>query len=283
MPYLQELNQLQTPFSFSQSSLRDYDDCPQRFQLKYIQQLKWPAVETAPIKENEKRQIEGQNFHRIIHQTFLEIPIDKIEKQVSKTEDGNLHRWWSNFEQAKTGILAGLDEKFLYPEHILSLPIGKHRLLAKYDLIKIGGNNTIIYDWKTYNKRPKDEYILNNLQTKVYLSLLIQAGKQLNHNQELKPDQIKMMYWYAEYPDEPCIINYSASQFNQDWQLINELIKKISAKQSFPLTENEKLCGFCQYRSYCKRGTTASENNSVEIDEILTFEVNLEQIQEIEF
>ena len=276
-------NQLPTPFTFSQSSLRDYDDCPRRFQLKYIQELKWPAVETAPILENEKRQLDGQNFHRMIHQSFLEIPIDKIKKQAGLSQSEPLTRWWNNFEQAKAGNLAGINEKLIYPEHTLTSPIGKHRLVAKYDLINIDENHAVIYDWKTYQKRPNDEYIIKNLQTKVYLSLLIKAGRQINLNHDLLPANVEMIYWYAEHPDEPLVIKYSSSLYSQDWMEINELINEISAKQSFPMTDNEKTCGFCAFRSYCNRGKAAAENLAEEFEENISFEINLEQIQEIEF
>jgi len=36
---------LPTGFRFSQASLQDYVDCPQRFQLRYLAALQWPAVE----------------------------------------------------------------------------------------------------------------------------------------------------------------------------------------------------------------------------------------------
>ncbi|MGC1378508.1 MAG: PD-(D/E)XK nuclease family protein, partial [Anaerolineales bacterium] len=69
MPEIVNLNsQIQNPFTFSQSSLQDYVDCARRFQLRYIEHLQWPAVETAPVLENERRQLEGQQFHRMAQQ-----------------------------------------------------------------------------------------------------------------------------------------------------------------------------------------------------------------------
>ena len=41
------------PFDFSQASLQDYIDCARRFQLRYLQQLHWPAPQAEPIRENE--------------------------------------------------------------------------------------------------------------------------------------------------------------------------------------------------------------------------------------
>jgi hypothetical protein len=48
------------------------------------------------------------------------------------------------------------------------------------------------------------------------------------------------------------------------------------------MTENEKLCSFCVYRSYCERGTSAGEMDDIDIIPIID-EIDLEQIQEIEF
>lgn len=62
------MNALSSPFTFSQSSLQDYFDCPRRFELRYIDRLNWPAVEAEPALENERRLREGTYFHRLAQQ-----------------------------------------------------------------------------------------------------------------------------------------------------------------------------------------------------------------------
>jgi len=37
------MSNLPAPFTFSQSSLQDYYDCPRRFELRYLSRLIWPA------------------------------------------------------------------------------------------------------------------------------------------------------------------------------------------------------------------------------------------------
>src|SRR5574341_339738 len=82
---------LPVPFTFSQSSLQDYADCPRRFQLRYIDQLAWPAVETEPVAENERRQQEGQLFHRLAQQHLLGLPAENLARLANTP---NLERWW---------------------------------------------------------------------------------------------------------------------------------------------------------------------------------------------
>ena len=40
-------------FVFSQSSLQDYVDCARRFELRYIDELRWPAVVAEPSETHE--------------------------------------------------------------------------------------------------------------------------------------------------------------------------------------------------------------------------------------
>ena len=104
MPEIANLkSEIQTPFTFSQSSLQDYVDCARRFQLRYIEQLQWPAVETAPVLENERRQIEGQQFHRLVQQSIIGLPADKLAKMANSA---NLARWWSHWLGWRVGRLA---------------------------------------------------------------------------------------------------------------------------------------------------------------------------------
>src|SRR5512133_3659261 len=145
--------------TLSQSSLQDYVDCAQRFKLRYLDRLSYPAVETEPTLENEKHQQEGEYFHRLVQQHLIGIPAEQIAKFANTA---NLQKWWENFQNSKE--LTGLLEVFqnqggrrdlsgLYPEATLSAPLGKYRLLAKYDLITIQNEKAVIYDWKTYRKR----------------------------------------------------------------------------------------------------------------------------------
>ena len=87
---------LPTPFTFSQSSLQDYADCPRRFQLRYMDQLSWPAVDSEPVVENERRQIEGQLFHRLVQQYLLGVPFENLSPMANTP---NLERWWNNFKK----------------------------------------------------------------------------------------------------------------------------------------------------------------------------------------
>src|SRR5512138_2657043 len=142
--------------TLSQSSLQDYLDCPQRFKLRYLDRLSYPAVETEPTLENEKHQQEGEYFHRLVQQYLIGIPAEQIAKFANTP---NLQRWWQNFQNSKdlTGLREALPKQSegsrdllgLYPEATLSAPLGKYRLLAKYDLIALQDGKVTIYDWKT--------------------------------------------------------------------------------------------------------------------------------------
>ena len=136
-------------FVFSQSSLQEYSDCPRRFQLRFIEQLHWPAVETEPVLENEHRQIEGQVFHRLVQQQLIGLPSEKISPLARSS---NLNSWWNNF----LSFIPTLNGYTKYTELTLSCPIGEYRLLAKYDLLAVKpGEKAMIFDWKTYARRPQ--------------------------------------------------------------------------------------------------------------------------------
>jgi CRISPR/Cas system-associated exonuclease Cas4 (RecB family) len=267
--------ELQTPFTFSQSSLQDYVECARRFQLRYIERLQWPAIETAPVIENERRQLEGQQFHRMVQQSIIGLPAEKLARMA--TSD-NLTRWWNNFLTHGPNL-----EGFkLYPELTLAAPIQSHRIVAKYDLVAISPEKALIFDWKTYHKRPKDEWMAVRLQTKVYRALLVAAGTHLNGSKNFTPEQIEMTYWYADFPEEPAKFPYTTKQHKRDWVSLFQYVSELSAKQSFPMTDDEKKCSYCPYRSYCNRGIAAGEFDELET-ELSSLDVDMEQIQEIEF
>ncbi len=272
-------NLLQQPFTFSQSSLQDYHDCPRRFQLRYIDRLAWPAVETEPTQEYEKHQQEGSLFHRMVQQHIIGLPSDKL---ASLAQSERLSRWWDAYQQHAPA----LNGYTLYPEYTLSAPLGKHRIVAKFDLIAIKpGEKALIYDWKTYRKRPRDEYLTTRWQTRLYPALLRQAATRINGGEKIKPEQIEMVYWFANFPHEPATFNYSDAKLEQNWNLVEKVVNEIEKADEFPMSEDDRPCRFCAFRSYCDRGTKAGEWDEFdgEIDAEESFEIDFEQIGEIAF
>jgi CRISPR/Cas system-associated exonuclease Cas4 (RecB family) len=264
--------------TLSQSSLQDYMDCAQRFKLRYLDRLSYPAVETEPTLENEKHQQEGEYFHRLVQQQLIGIPAEQIAKFANTM---NLQRWWENWKSFRSLQ----DFGSVYTEATLSAPLGKYRLLAKYDLIAVQNGKAIIYDWKTYRKRPRNEWLAARMQTRVYQALLVNAGAHLNKGQPFEPEQIEMIYWFADFPNEPARFTYTSAQFKRDWDSLLKLAEEISSAPSYPLTEDRQKCLYCTYRSYCERGIQAGsmEQAEAEMEAEELFDVNFEQIGEIAF
>jgi CRISPR/Cas system-associated exonuclease Cas4 (RecB family) len=273
-------SELPAAFIFSQSSLQDYFDCPRRFQLRYIEQLAWPAVETEPVLENERRQQAGQLFHRLVQQHLVGLPVEKLTRLANSPD---LSRWWANY----LGHDFELGDYTKYTELTLIAPVGAHRLLAKYDLVALApGRKALIFDWKTSHKRPRDEWMAARLQTCVYRALLVRAGAYLNAAAPIPPDQVEMLYWYTDFPSEPTRFPYEAAQYQRDWDALTGLINEISNHSHFPLTGDEKKCAYCPYRSYCNRGGKAGTSDEFEAGMDTAqpeFNLNFEQIAEIEF
>ena len=299
-------------FVFSQSSLQDFVDCQRRFQLRYIQQRAWPAVEAEPAMDNELFMQRGSQFHHMAHQYWLGVPAENIASHVEGDEI--LSRWWGNFADL-SGFAKhseGNEEKNLtglnYPEISLSAPIGDLRIMAKYDLLVIqtlrvstedlehddtSGNpkglDATIYDWKTSRKQPNREWLIHRLQTRVYPYLLAQASAQLNGGEHFKPEQIEMIYWYTDFPDQPARFPYSQPQFDEDEAYLTGLIAEIKSigEADAPLTEDERRCRFCVYRSLCIRGVEAGPLEEIEgdfdADKGFDLELDFDDIAEIEY
>ncbi|MGA2489824.1 MAG: PD-(D/E)XK nuclease family protein [Anaerolineales bacterium] len=275
-------SELPPSFTFSQSSLQNYFDCPRRFQLRYIERLAWPSVETEPVLENERRQQEGQLFHHMVQQHLVGLPVEKLTRLASTPD---LLRWWKNYLNHDFNF-SGYAQ---YTELTVAAPVGTHRLLAKYDLIAISPiQKALIIDWKTTHKRPRDEWIAVRMQTRLYRALLVQAGAYLNRGTPIQPEQVEMIYWYADFPSEPASFSYNPAQYKHDWDDLTGMINEIGHHRHFPLTEDEKKCTYCPFRSYCNRGRKAGIfvlEDAEEEREVNSIEFNLhyEQIAEIEF
>ena len=99
----------------------------------------------------------------------------------------------------------------------------------------------------------------------------------------IQPEQIEMIYWYADFPAEPARFPYNNQKYKHDWETLTGLINEISNHRHFPLTEDEKKCAYCPYRSYCNRGGKAGTIDEMAETELTGTDINFEQIAEIEF
>ena len=271
-------------FKFTQSNLQDYVECARRFELRYVQALEWPAIEAEPVKERERHMQQGADFHHLVHQHLIGVPAEKLEALAA---DEPLRRWWAGY--VRHG-LTGLPEGPRYPEMALTAPLNGFRLLAKYDLIAAEpGGRIVIMDWKTAERRPARTRLAARLQTIVYPYLLVLAGAHLNGGTPVKPEQVEMVYWFAEDPANPERFPYSAEQYARDGEHLAALVDEIKARAQFDLTADEWRCKYCTYRSLCRRGVEAGDLSELDADfadagdEAPDLDFDFDQIAEIAF
>ncbi len=285
-------------FLFSQGSLQDYVDCRRRFQLRYLRRVSWPAIQVEPALENERHLQRGAAFHRMIQQHLLGVPAERLSALLSDPAYGeDLRRWWESYLQHGQDLLglraeAGLR---LHPEISLSAQLGGYRLVAKYDLILLlPEDRAVIFDWKTYRRLPRRAWLEARLQTRVYPYLLVEAGAALNQGRPLPPDQLEMIYWFADHPEAPERYPYSAARYAADEAYLRGLVDEIDAlpEDRFELTPDLDKCRFCTYRSYCDRGGAAGslsefdrglEDLERDAQAAVSLDIDFDQVGEIEF
>lgn len=270
-------------FQFSQSSLQDYKDCPRRFQLRYMLEYAWPAVESEPALEREQFLEMGNRFHRLAQQLLAGVPPEALRRAAG---EAGLRDWLDNFTDfVKKHDLLALSERRV--EFELSAPLGNFRLAAKYDLvIRSPEGGFTIYDWKTSARPHERRRLAERMQTRVYPYLLARAGAGLNGGRPVEPGMVELVYWFAAFTDEEARFPYSGVQFEQDEAYLQDLVDEIARMEDFPLTHDERRCAFCVYRSLCGRGEGAGLLDEREAeDDAAAFEAgfDFDQIAEIEF
>lgn len=271
-------------FSFSQHNLQDYLDCPRRFQLRYLERLAWPAVQSEPILEQEHHMQLGERFHQLVQQHQLGLPVEALDGIAAA--DPDLLGWWQAYRRALPQDLPPLRRV----EYTLSAPFAGFRLLAKYDLLAIQpGQRALIVDWKTNRNRPSAARLRERVQTRLYPFLLTLAGAFLNGGVAWQPEQVELVYWFTADPEKPQRFTYSAARYQEDEKLLRAWIDAIqrSADRPMLMTKDiERQCKLCNYRSFCERGQRAGawdEDSADAEPEAPSIDFDFGQIEEIEF
>ncbi|MCC6147918.1 MAG: PD-(D/E)XK nuclease family protein [Anaerolineaceae bacterium] len=273
-------------FQFSQSNLHDYIDCARRFELRSLLQMQWPAPRSEPILEQEHHILMGERFHHLLHQYFIGIPKELL---APSREEEQLNAWWENFN--RSGLLDSIPKRVL-PEKTLAASWEGQRLIAKIDLLAfIPGEHFVILDWKTSINRPPSRFLTDHIQSRFYPFVLVLAGRSLNNRKAVLPEQIEMIYWFANFPDQIERIRYSQEKYTRDEEFFSNLMHEISRLPAgqFLATADERKCRYCNFRSFCERGETAGnwremEAESLGVDDLESFQsIQFDQIAEITF
>ncbi|MEP7288407.1 MAG: PD-(D/E)XK nuclease family protein [Chloroflexota bacterium] len=257
-----QLLSLPPAFQVSQSSLQDYAICARRFQLRYLMEQEWPTPAAEPLGDAEQADMLGKRFHRLVERYWLDLPIerDKI--------DATLRPWWDAFLQHPIPDLpAGIRRA----EVRTSAVVHGQRMVATFDLLAYNATGDVmIVDWKTTKRRSSRAWLDRRLQTVIYPLLLIESAPRLI-GRVLKPEQVRLVYWFANAPTEIEVFQYSTMRYEQDQQTLAYLIDQLLSTQAavWPLTNDVKQCRLCQYRSLCNRGSEAGSYDDIDtIDEL---------------
>lgn len=290
------MSPLPADFQFSQRSLQDYVDCRRRFQLRYLQQLSWPAIDAEPVMEHEDRLQMGADFHRLVQRHLSGVAPARLKAMVAAGDSygETLVCWWENYLQyAADFTQVEPPQVNRLVESRLTAPLGDYRLMAKYDLVTVERKGRdlglVIVDWKTSQLRPKRSWLAERLQTRVYPFLLVAAGAYLLNQSDVEPEQVEMVYWFPEHPQEPVRIPYTQAQHNLDREYLFGLVSEIENlnEDEFYLTIDETRCRFCPYRSLCDRGIKAAflEGSDFDADDDQEIDISFDfdDIAEIEF
>ncbi len=270
-------------FAFSQSALQDYADCARRFELRYVRDVRWPALETQSALEHETQTQKGQTFHHLVHQHALGVPAATLEATLPNhnDDDEELRAWWQRYLQWQTQQKQWAAER--YPEITLTAALDENLLMAQYDLIvKQTDGSFLIVDWKT-GKPANRARLASRMQTLVYPFVLKHAGDWLNDGQSIQAERIRMVYWFAADGSQ-LEFKADAETMQRDEMRLRQLLSDIGKDYEWALTEDKKKCRFCVYRSLCERGDVAGALDELEDDELAdTVNLDFEAIEEIAF
>lgn len=257
---------MQSIINISQSHLNLLENCPLKFQQKYLEK-----VNLSGDSALKKQAQWGKLFHLIMQQINLGLNvdllgidnqelIDSVKLLIKETSD----IWDSNPTKRES-------------EDQLNLIFNNYLLVVIYDLLVCYENKAIIYDWKTYLQRDNLEKIEKNWQTRLYLYVL---AEKFNY----QPDDISMIYWFIKLPSKPqkITVNYNQEKHQKTKQDLLIILEKLNLYLTNYYQNNQS---FCDANHSCHKNCTFFEelkfNQQQEIDINLKQLIDLQQFQEI--
>lgn len=215
--------------NLSQNTLEVWQTCRRKFRYQFIDELRFPA----PIEQQQKLE-KGRQFHLTIQQRRLGV-------DTKAPDDYQLQLWLDNYYRYPPTLIAGKE----YLEIYRSWQMEGVNLVGVYDLLIIGKNQAQIVDWKTHQTPIKPQFLREDWQTKLYLYLL----KNISN---LPAQNLTMIYWFANDPQNPVTINYSQPWHDRIHQELLTLVQEINHESAYPtLLPDSESCQRCEFTYRC--------------------------------
>ena len=234
----------------SQGQLNCLEQCPPLFQQIYLEQLRSPAS-----PDQQEKQSWGTQFHLLMQQRELGLPIDSLLKQ-----DEQLQHSLTALVNAAPEILQPEVGTWREAEHCRTLRVQNYLLTVVYDLL-IAATTAQIIDWKTYHQPQNRAKLAQNWQTRLYLYVMAETSDYL-------PEQISMTYWFVRLPTQPQRLTfmYDSIQHEATRQDLSNLLAQLDRYLKDYLNEGMAFPHIPNCEQSCPHhhslvGSTSSQQN----------------------
>ena len=174
--------------SLSQGHLTVLDACDRKYQYIFIDALSGPST-----SDQQTTTQWGSQFHLMMQQRALDLPVEVMTRANVEMSDSLVALAEAApevFAHLPVSLATGDDETFSQSEHRRTLAFNGYLLTVVYDLVVQLPDQGQIFDWKTHQRPPRQEWIRNDWQTRLYLYVLCETT-------DLRPEQLSMTYWFV--------------------------------------------------------------------------------------
>lgn len=210
--------------NYSPNMLKTFDECQQKFLLKYVQKCSLP--QRSSIFEK------GKKIHALANYHLNGFDISKMEKTLNSDEK----MAWESLKSNKYFKLNVVDT-----EYNLSCKIGKYWVGGRLDAFMSDGENYLILDYKTGQIPSNAE---QDFQTIVYL---LAADKHLKGNYK----SLKFIYLGLKNETEKEILLTDDLKKQYEEKIIETCAKIDFAINSNIFAMNQRKCATCEYNKIC--------------------------------
>ena len=245
--------------TYSNSKLSTYEDCPQRYKLKYIDRIR------PPEEEEGIEAFLGLRVHETLAKLYQELlltklnPLDELHDYYNSQWEKNWHenvvvtkkeftadhyrntgreaissyyKRYSPFNQSKT----------LSTEHRVAFKIDDITITGVIDRLSHNGDGFYeIHDYKTSGSLPAQDKLDNDMQLGLY---------QIAVKEKFRDAKEINLLWHYLIFDKEFSSTRSDAQLKDLEKKVLSLIKTIEKETIFNPKESN-LCDWCEYFEYC--------------------------------